>query len=85
MQRRRKEGACIDYIDQYEMAGYYTQTNDALALQMSGANPANKQLSRIRAELETGMGLVAVFLGLVAVDIYRWLFFFSISFYFWVE
>lgn len=43
------------------MAGYYTQTNDALALQMSGVNPTNKQLSCIRAEWEGGMGLGGVF------------------------
>jgi len=52
------------------MAGYYTQTNDALAVQMSGANPANKQLSCIRAELETELGLDGAFscpLGLMAV------------------
>lgn len=57
------------------MAGYYTQTNDALALQMSGANPANKQLSCIRAEWEGGMALVAVFPDLMTVDIHQWFFF----------
>lgn len=43
------------------MAGYYTQTNDALALQMSGANPANKQLSCIRAEWEGGRDWLVFF------------------------
>ena len=61
MQKRWEGRYSIDYIDRYERAGYYTQTNDVLALQMSGANPANKQLLCIRAELGTGLGLDGAF------------------------
>lgn len=58
------------------MAGYYTQTNDALALQMSGRRQPRQQAAVVhQGWVGGGMGLDGVSLGLMVVDIYRWFLF----------